>query len=102
MSDGIGCPKCSHLCIERTFLRADEWLSWTSAEHIGEEGGILAEVYSDESPEFTGIRSALKCVGCGQIFVLNANTVKSNTIKVTATWKPVLRPPHNHTPHDRP
>lgn len=91
MNEVVGCPKCSHFCIELAFPRVEEWLSWMDEERIGEEGGILEEVYSDVSPDLEDMTAALKCVACGQVFMLTANTLKSNKIKVVASWKPVPR-----------
>ena len=54
-------------------------------------GGILEEVYADQSPDLEGMTAALKCVACMQVFVVNANIVKSNKVKVAGSWKPVPR-----------
>ena len=90
MCEDTDCPKCSHLRVDRAFTDAQEWISWIVENRIGEEGGILTEVYFDAPLGPSWHHRSIKCIECGQVFAVTAG--KAGAV---ATWKPAIRhPPH--------
>ena len=84
----LGCPTCAHLCVARTYRQPEDFVVWL-AEEFDEGGGDLEIIRHDVSNDNQRIAVTAKCVACGQTFAGSANLLKSNAIRVPASWHPI-------------